>query len=356
MNAKVLRHVLLGPLVCLSLLALAVPSALGQATDDGDATDTLFETAPELWKGCGLEKLTPEETAKLSQAIDSYAEDLARFARYYLLASAKTTTSGLEGVMRISVRVVSEKGIDELIDPDTVKSLVELQIRKADVGLTVTDSPAERDGCLYLYFTGVKEHYLGGETGRASFTAKIEFWRNVFLVAPGDDGPVYLSCPLAGTYGGLGGSWLCANPAADDEAKRWAEEQVDVFLNEWMKANPKEGASPVEDESLAPLRGTGGAHVEDAALPRSQGGLVTKGVVYLGVGAGHWIQKVIDRGEYIKLEDGSLWAISTLDRIDTCIWLPIDDITVIENDSGLYPYKLVNTDRGETAEAVCLSR
>ncbi|HTD66826.1 MAG TPA: hypothetical protein VK846_09895 [Candidatus Limnocylindria bacterium] len=36
------------------------------------------------------------------------------------------------------------------------------------------------------------------------------------------------------------------------------------------------------------------------------------GSVYVGVGDGHWIERVLDSGKLIKLEDRSLWQISPL--------------------------------------------
>ena len=71
---------------------------------------------------------------------------------------------------------------------------------------------------------------------------------------------------------------------------------------------------------------------------------------YAGVGSGHWIQSVSTGGKIIKLEDGSLWEISPIDTIYTGIWLPISNITVII-DGGPYPYKLINTDDGESVNA-----
>lgn len=72
--------------------------------------------------------------------------------------------------------------------------------------------------------------------------------------------------------------------------------------------------------------------------------------VYAGLGGDHWIQKVIDSGKLILLEDGSLWEVSPIDVITSMLWLPVSEITVIEND-GLFPYKLTNTDDGESVEA-----
>jgi len=56
----------------------------------------------------------------------------------------------------------------------------------------------------------------------------------------------------------------------------------------------------------------------------------------------------------IRLEDGSLWEISPLDRIDTSLWLPVDGIIIIESRNPLYPYKLIN--KRDKAEAKFISQ
>lgn len=77
------------------------------------------------------------------------------------------------------------------------------------------------------------------------------------------------------------------------------------------------------------------------------------GKVYAGVGGGHWIKKNVDSGTYMILEDGSLWQIDPLDKIDAMLWLPISNITVTESSSGSlgFDYLLINTDDGEKAHA-----
>jgi len=80
------------------------------------------------------------------------------------------------------------------------------------------------------------------------------------------------------------------------------------------------------------------------------------GSSYAGVGGGHWVKEKIDGGKYILLEDGSLWEISSLDRIDTALWLPTESVVVLDNPTGLFPYKLVNTDTKEVVEAKCVGR
>ena len=67
--------------------------------------------------------------------------------------------------------------------------------------------------------------------------------------------------------------------------------------------------------------------------------------------SGHWIDDVMDDGNLIKLEDGSLWKVSPTDVVDSALWLPVTDITVIDSDDPEYPYKLVNTDDNEVVDA-----
>ena len=72
---------------------------------------------------------------------------------------------------------------------------------------------------------------------------------------------------------------------------------------------------------------------------------------YSSPGDGHWIKSQSDDGTIITLEDDSVWQVDPLDRIDTSLWLPITDITVVESDDG---YLLINTDDGEKANAQLL--
>lgn len=72
--------------------------------------------------------------------------------------------------------------------------------------------------------------------------------------------------------------------------------------------------------------------------------------IYPGIGSGHWIQSVSGGGNIIILEDGSAWEVSPIDIIYSAIWLPVSNIAVVK-DSGPYPYKLINTDDGETVNA-----
>jgi len=75
--------------------------------------------------------------------------------------------------------------------------------------------------------------------------------------------------------------------------------------------------------------------------------------VYAGVGRGHWVKENIGRGEIILLEDGSLWKIDPLEKLDASLWLKLSEISVLESNAGSpgYNYLLVNTDDGEKAHA-----
>jgi hypothetical protein len=74
---------------------------------------------------------------------------------------------------------------------------------------------------------------------------------------------------------------------------------------------------------------------------------------YINTGDGHWIKSKSDDGDIITLEDGSIWQVDLLDRIEAKLWLPLTDITVIESAIG---YLLINTDDGEQAHAKLLSQ
>lgn len=60
---------------------------------------------------------------------------------------------------------------------------------------------------------------------------------------------------------------------------------------------------------------------------------------------GHWTKSVSSDGEIVVLENGSVWQVCSSDAIDSALWLPTTNIVAC-ND------KLINTDDGETVEAV----
>jgi hypothetical protein len=89
------------------------------------------------------------------------------------------------------------------------------------------------------------------------------------------------------------------------------------------------------------------------AQPAYRAGRGRSGRTYAGTGSGHWIQKNVDSGSMIILEDGSIWELDPYDKFEAMLWLPISDITVVESSGGSpgYDYLLINTDDGEKAHA-----
>ena len=66
-----------------------------------------------------------------------------------------------------------------------------------------------------------------------------------------------------------------------------------------------------------------------------------------GCEGGYSIDTVTDDGHIIKLDDGSIWEVDPVDWITSSLWLPASDIVACN-------HKLVNTDEGESVEAVRL--
>lgn len=53
-----------------------------------------------------------------------------------------------------------------------------------------------------------------------------------------------------------------------------------------------------------------------------------------------------------------MWGINSIDRIDTMLWLPISNITILKASPsvGDYKYSLINTDDKEKARAKYLGK
>ena len=58
------------------------------------------------------------------------------------------------------------------------------------------------------------------------------------------------------------------------------------------------------------------------------------------------------------LEDGSLWQVDRLERLDASLWLKITNISVVEATDGAlgYDYLLINTDDDEKVHAKYLGK
>jgi hypothetical protein len=73
---------------------------------------------------------------------------------------------------------------------------------------------------------------------------------------------------------------------------------------------------------------------------------------YTALGSGHLIQSVTPDGQFLTLEDGSLWELEPSVRFKTADWQPEAPITVRPSRPvGPYAYELINTQDDEGALA-----
>lgn len=130
-------------------------------------------------------------------------------------------------------------------------------------------------------------------------------------------------------------------------------ERSERRLNESMPMTPIQVGRGIQTEIMPPVSTVPRTPLRSTWSKNSQMGpnrrrfvpreLPKTGVsMHASVGKGHWVKEVIDDGAMILLEDSSLWEISALERTETMLWLALDDITVIESDDPVYPYKLIN--------------
>ena len=56
---------------------------------------------------------------------------------------------------------------------------------------------------------------------------------------------------------------------------------------------------------------------------------------------GHWIEETLADGKVLKLEDGSLWRVDSIDTVTSALWVPMSDVIVCDNT-------IVNVDDSET--------
>src|SRR5579872_3365200 len=63
------------------------------------------------------------------------------------------------------------------------------------------------------------------------------------------------------------------------------------------------------------------------------------------------LQEVLKGGRYVRLTDNSLWEIDPADRPITQAWITPNEIKVVQNGSGDYPFSLTNGLTGSTVKA-----
>ncbi len=55
--------------------------------------------------------------------------------------------------------------------------------------------------------------------------------------------------------------------------------------------------------------------------------------------------------DLLQMDDGSLWQMSPSDKNKSLLWVDSDSISVADNVSVHFPYRLVNTNTRDTVEA-----
>jgi hypothetical protein len=92
------------------------------------------------------------------------------------------------------------------------------------------------------------------------------------------------------------------------------------------------------------LARTQAAEISNAKSSTSAGGTRSRRRSASGSELDHWVESVSNDGEIVKLEDGSIWEVDSVDAIDSSLWLPITDIVACDD-------KLINTEDNETVSA-----
>ena len=78
---------------------------------------------------------------------------------------------------------------------------------------------------------------------------------------------------------------------------------------------------------------------------------------YTALGSGHLIQSVTEGGQFVTLEDGSLWDVEPSALFQTADWQPGASVTVRSSRPvGPYSYELINTQDDEAALARYMPR
>lgn len=64
-----------------------------------------------------------------------------------------------------------------------------------------------------------------------------------------------------------------------------------------------------------------------------------------------FISSKSDDGSVLKMGDGSVWVVDSVDRVDSSVWLAADDVIIDDNSSSCVHAQIIDTD--EDGEAVC---
>jgi hypothetical protein len=114
-------------------------------------------------------------------------------------------------------------------------------------------------------------------------------------------------------------------------------QEARTLASSWI-ANPKMGgAMPLHSRSFL---SSAPPDPREANVMPPDSKLLTRKRSYArvnGCESGHWVDSVLSDGEVVKLEDGSIWQIDSVDTVDSSLWLETEDVIVCDG-------KLIDTD------------
>lgn len=151
----------------------------------------------------------------------------------------------------------------------------------------------------------------------------------------------------AGGHKTLDGKWI---------PKTIEEQQAAMELGTWettTKTSPYllETAEEITNKRAKIMRTKRGLGEEQFnKMPPVQKHEILESAYDLNTEDGHWLKSNIGDGKYLLLEDGTLYEVDPIDRIDSSLWLPLSNLKIVY-DGGLYDYLIINTDDEESVHA-----
>jgi hypothetical protein len=121
-------------------------------------------------------------------------------------------------------------------------------------------------------------------------------------------------------------------------------QEAKMLASSWSEDHKSGGTMPVHSRAFVSVVS---GDVESSADTPSDSKPLTQRPHYTrvnGCEAGHWVDSVLSDGEIVKLEDGSIWQIDSVDTVDSSLWLETEDVTVCGG-------KLINTDDNSSVGA-----
>lgn len=122
-----------------------------------------------------------------------------------------------------------------------------------------------------------------------------------------------------------------ATPAFHAPRPLTEQEKLAIYRAEQArKAEAVLARAAASAASRPPSSGAANVPRIPAPLPRASTPIAAPRVAVPVAGGGHWVDSVTGDGEVVVLEDGSIWLVDAVDRIDTSVWVMTDDVVVVE--------------------------